>query len=72
MDGYRFRQQHGFGPYILNFYCPTLRMCVELDGSVHDSVEARQKDEERTVFLNQNRISVLRFKNDEVRMMWKE
>jgi len=66
LDGYRFRQQHGFGPYVLDFYCPALRLCIELDGSVHDSVEARQKDADRTTFLNQNRISVLRFKNDEV------
>ncbi|MBP5340264.1 MAG: endonuclease domain-containing protein [Prevotella sp.] len=66
LDGYRFRQQHGFGPYVLDFYCPSLRLCIELDGSVHDSLEARQKDEERTMFLNQNRISVMRFKNDEV------
>ena len=66
LDGFRFRQQHGFGPYILDFYCPALRLCIELDGSIHDSVEAHQKDVDRTAFLNQNRISVLRFRNEEV------
>jgi len=66
LDGYRFRQQHGFGPYILDFYCPSLRSCIELDGEVHDSPEAKQHDCDRTVFLNQNRISVLRFRNEEV------
>ena len=65
-DGYRFRQQHGFGPYVLDFYCPSLRLCIELDGSIHDNEDAKQKDADRTVFLNQNRISVLRFRNEEV------
>ena len=66
LDGYRFRQQHGFGPYILDFYCPSIRLCIELDGSVHDSIEAQQKDTDRTLFLNQNRIHVIRFRNEEV------
>ena len=68
LDGYRFRQQHGFGPYVLDFYCPTLRLCIELDGDVHDTKEVRQKDEERTIFLTQNRIHVLRFRNEEVEL----
>ena len=66
LDGYRFRQQHGFGPYVLDFYCPELRLCIELDGEVHDSTENKQKDAERTLFLSQNRIYVLRFRNEEV------
>ena len=66
LDGYRFRQQHGFGPYVLDFYCPSLRLCIELDGPVHDAEEVKQKDAERTVFLIQNRISVLPFRNEEV------
>ena len=66
LDGYRFRQQHGFGPYVLDFYCPALRLCIELDGGIHDEEVTRQKDEDRTDFLRQNRIQVVRFKNEEV------
>jgi len=66
LDGYRFRQQHGFGPYILDFDCPSIKLCIELDGEVHDTPEAQQKDCERTAFLNQNRITVIRFRNEEV------
>ena len=66
LDGHRFRQQHGFGPFVLDFYCPALRLCVELDGEIHNNENVRKKDEDRTVFLNQNRIFVLRFKNEEV------
>jgi very-short-patch-repair endonuclease len=56
IDGFRFRQQHGFGPYILDFYCPSLCICIELDGEVQ---EAQQHDENRTEFLNENRINVM-------------
>ncbi|MBO6059048.1 MAG: DUF559 domain-containing protein [Bacteroidaceae bacterium] len=66
LDGYRFRQQHGFGPYILDFYCPALRLCIELDGGIHDTIACRQKDEARTEFLQANKIKVLRIRNEEV------
>ena len=66
LDGYRFRQQHGFGPYVMDFYCPPIRICIELDGGVHDEEKIKIKDEERTEFLKQNKIHVLRFRNEEV------
>ena len=66
LDGYRFRQQHGYGPYVLDFYCPSLRLCIELDGDVHDEERVRIKDEERTEFLCEQRIHVLRFRNKDV------
>ena len=66
LDGYRFRQQHGFGPYILDFYCPSIRLCIELDGNIHEDEQVRLKDEDRTLFLMENRINVIRFRNEEV------
>ena len=66
LDGLRFRQQHGYGPYVLDFYCPSLRLCIELDGNIHDEERVRIKDEERTEFLLEQRIHVLRFRNEDV------
>ena len=66
LDGHRFRQQHGFGAYVLDFYCPKLRLCIEVDGCVHDTPEQKQKDAERTEFLHHNGIRVIRFRNEEV------
>lgn len=34
--GYRFRRQHPAGPYVLDFYCDSIRLCVEVDGENHD------------------------------------
>ena len=64
--GYKFRRQHGIGPFVLDFYCPLLRLCIELDGGVHQMPLADVKDEMRTKFLNEQGITVLRFENDEV------
>ena len=66
IDGFKFRQQHGYGPFVLDFYCPALRLCIEVDGSVHDTEETRLKDKDRTAFLNENRIKVIRFRNEEI------
>ncbi len=30
--GWHFRRQHPIGPYILDFYCAALKLCVEVDG----------------------------------------
>ena len=63
-DGMKFRRQQGIGPYVLDFYCPELRLCVELDGSSHDY--KYEYDEQRTDFLQKQGIRVLRFRNDQV------
>lgn len=34
--GYRFRRQKVIGKYIVDFYCPKLKLVIEIDGSSHD------------------------------------
>src|SRR5438874_3677081 len=34
--GLRFRRQHPIGPYVLDFYCPSARLAIEIDGLAHD------------------------------------
>lgn len=64
VGGFKFRRQHSIGPYILDFYCPLLRLDIELDGSAHDASMADKHDEIRTKFLQQQGITVLRFRNE--------
>ena len=66
LDGWRFRRQHGFGPYVLDFYCPVLKLCIEVDGELHQRTDVVEKDKERTSFLESNGIKVIRFTNDEI------
>jgi very-short-patch-repair endonuclease len=66
LAGAKFRRQHQFGPFILDFYCPAAKLALELDGGQHYSDEGAAKDEARTRFLEANGIRVLRFTNTEV------
>ena len=62
--GLKFRRQQGIGPYVLDFYCPERRLCVEVDGSSHDY--RYEYDEQRTQFLAEQGIRVVRFRNEQV------
>lgn len=66
LGGYKFRRQHSVGPYILDFYCPEVRLAVELDGDSHFTDDAVVYDQERTAYLNGLHITVLRFLNTDV------
>ncbi|MBK0402683.1 endonuclease domain-containing protein [Adhaeribacter sp. BT258] len=66
LDGRKFRRQHSFGNYILDFYCPAEKLAVELDGKHHFSDAGFEADLVRTEFLNGYGIRVLRFENKEV------
>jgi very-short-patch-repair endonuclease len=66
LGGYKFRRQHSVGSYILDFYCPSERLAVELDGDSHFTDEAIEYDLERTAYLNALNIKVIRFLNTDV------
>jgi len=63
LDGRKFRRQHSVGNYILDFYCPSEKLAVELDGEVHFSDFSREYDYERKLFLQYFGIKVIRFEN---------
>ena len=66
LAGIKFRRQHQFGPFILDFYCPQLRLAIELDGDSHALPAAELKDEARTRYLEERGMRVLRFENLQV------
>jgi very-short-patch-repair endonuclease len=62
--GYKFRRQFSIGPYILDFYCPEAKLCVELDGADHYTIDGAKSDQFRSGYLfNEHGIKVLRFEN---------
>ena len=65
-EGRKFRRQHSVGNYILDFYCPSEKLAVELDGSVHFNDTACEYDYERRLFLEYYGIKILRFENRRV------
>ena len=66
LEGRKFRRQHSFSGYILDFYCSSEKLGIELDGEVHFNERAAQHDAERSLFLEYFGIRVLRFENRDV------
>jgi ATP-dependent helicase HrpA/adenine-specific DNA-methyltransferase len=65
--GYKFRRQHPFKPYVLDFFCMEAMVNIELDGSGHARPDKRRRDAERDKFLEDHGIKVLRFPNSNLR-----
>ncbi len=66
LHGLKFRRQFGVGRYILDFYCPKIRLAIELDGPSHESPWARAYDQRRQKEIERCGIRFLRFTDDEV------
>jgi very-short-patch-repair endonuclease len=64
--GLKFIRQYSVGKYVLDFYCPLLRLAIELDGGQHLEQDKILYDTNRTKFLNKQNITVLRFYNTDV------
>ena len=66
IDGLKFRRQFGLGPYVLDFYCPEIRLCIELDEDIQKSYKQALYEEIRTRYIGSHNIKVIRFENDVV------
>ncbi len=67
-----FARQKVLGYYIADFYCANAKLVIELDGRQHYTEEGLEKDTERTDFLNDHNITVLRFTNGQVWFHFKQ
>lgn len=68
----RFYRQKIIGHYICDFYCPVIRLVIELDGSQHYTEKEQEYDKKRTAFLESCHIKVIRFYNGQVNLHFKE
>ena len=66
LHGVKFRRQFSIGPYILDFYAPELKLCIELDGQGHFTEEGLRHDYFRDKYLRSLGIKVLHFENETV------
>jgi very-short-patch-repair endonuclease len=64
--GVRFLCQKAIGRYIVDFYCASAKLVIELDGSVHDSPNAQAYDAVRQHELEARGLRVVRFANHEI------
>ena len=63
LEGRKFRRQHSIENYIVDFYCSSEKLIIELDGNPHGDYLQIQKDEVRDKFFESNGYKVIRFEN---------
>ncbi|HEY3776906.1 MAG TPA: endonuclease domain-containing protein [Rhizomicrobium sp.] len=66
LANWRFRRQQPIGPYFADFFCPSAKLIIELDGSQHADEAHLESDALRTNWLQSRGYAVLRFWNNEV------
>jgi very-short-patch-repair endonuclease len=60
MYGFKVRRQYGFDNYVVDFYCPTLKLAIEVDGDVH--YFKKKKDQEKDQRLKEEDVKIIRIK----------
>jgi len=63
---YKFGRQHIIGTFILDFVCLSKKLIIEVDGLIHQLLEHKISDEERTQWLQSKGYTVIRFSNEQV------
>ena len=63
--GYKFRRQYSVDHFVIDFYCPELKLAVELDGDVHNLPEQKEYDIARQKYLEKFGIKFIRITNEE-------
>ena len=63
--GYRFLRQYSVDHFVMDFYCPKLKLAIELDGDVHEEPEQKRKDIIRQRYLEKFDITFVRITNKE-------
>ena len=66
INGRQWRRQFSVGPFIIDFYCPALKLGIELDGAPHYAPGGYEADELRTDYLREHGIRIIRFENKDI------
>lgn len=66
LGGYKFRRQHGIENYIVDFFCPIVKLIVELDGGGHYDKSQKEKDIRRDEVLTNWGYTIIRIRNNEI------
>ncbi len=63
LEGRKFRRQHSIENYILDFYCVSEKLAVELDGQEHFTIHGSRNNDHRDVVLKKYGIRTIRYEN---------
>ena len=62
----RFLRQYSVNKYIIDFYCPEIRLAIEVDGELHNKLEEKEYDKFRQEEIETFDIGFLRFSNSDI------
>lgn len=60
LSGYKIRRQYGIGDYVIDFYCPKLKLGIELDGEQHYIDKGLKHDKVRDQYILNEGIELIR------------
>jgi very-short-patch-repair endonuclease len=66
MFGYKFRRQYSVDQYEIDFYCPELKLAIEIDGDSHFMPGAEDQDKARQEYIEAYGMRFLRFTNPDI------
>lgn len=66
LENRKFRRQHSIENYIVDFYCPSEKLIIEVDGKVHENFINNEYDHMRSKRLNELGYRVIRFTNQDI------
>jgi very-short-patch-repair endonuclease len=66
MLGYKFRRQYSVDQFVMDFYCPELKLAVEVDGDTHFIGKAPEYDNARQLYIESFGIRFVRVRNADV------
>ena len=66
ISGFRFRRQYSIDKFVIDFYCPKVKLAIELDGSGHEEDHMHIYDNHREEIIRSLEVTFLRFKNIEI------
>ncbi|MEO6361330.1 MAG: endonuclease domain-containing protein [Sphingomicrobium sp.] len=67
-EGFKFRRQHPFGPFVFDFFCSSAGLAIEVDGLAHGFQQRAQRDDQRDHWAGTQGIETLRILAEDVRV----
>ena len=66
MLGYKFKRQYSIDHFVIDFYCPDLKLAVEVDGESHNNPVQKEYDIKRQKYLEEFNIKFVRIKDEDL------
>jgi very-short-patch-repair endonuclease len=64
LEGTKFRRQHPIGHFVVDFFCWSAKLVIEIDGEIHN--QQRDADDARQAYIEAQGFRVIRFKNQAI------